>query len=146
MKAFFKDIFEYHHFYNQKLIDVFLEHSNKIYDRTVPLFSHCLNAHQIWNSRILNTKALDVFELHKLDTFKSIDLSNYNDSLKIIDTFDFDETLVYKNSKGTVYENKVKDILFHITNHFTHHKGQLISDLRQHGIEPVITDYILYKR
>jgi uncharacterized damage-inducible protein DinB len=84
--------------------------------------------------------------VHNLDVFKGIDLINYNDSLKIIDTFDLNETITYKNSKGNLYEGTVRDILFHITNHFTHHKGQLISDLRQQGIEPLVTDYIFYKQ
>lgn len=40
----------------------------------------------------------------------------------------------------------IQQILFHIANHFTHHRGQIISDLRQNGIEPRISDYIFYKR
>lgn len=146
MKLFFKDIFEYHHFFNQKLIAVFIEHEEALTQRTIPLFSHCLNAHQIWNSRILKTDSFGVNQIHPLQDFKVIDSNNYSNTLKIIDTFDFDEIISYKNSKGDVFSNLVKDILFHTANHHTHHKGQLISDLRQQGIEPLVTDYIFYKR
>ena len=146
MKTFFKDIFEYHHFFNQKLITVFIAHEEALTQRTIPLFSHCLNAHQIWNSRILKTDSFGVNQIHNLQDFKTIDSNNYSNTLKIIDTFDFDEIISYKNSKGDVFSNSIKDILFHAANHYTHHKGQLISDLRQQGIEPLVTDYIFYKR
>lgn len=146
MKPFFKSIFDYHHYFNQKLIELFLEHSGSISKRTIPLFSHCLNAHQIWNARILKTDSFGVHQLHALKNCKDIDKTNYVDTLKIIDTFDFEETINYTNSKGDNFENTVQDILFHIANHFTHHKGQLISDLRQQEIEPPVTDYIFYKR
>lgn len=146
MKPFFKSIFDYHHYFNQKLIELFLENSASISKRTIPLFSHCLNAHQIWNARILKTDSFGVHQLHALKNCKDIDKTNYVDTLKIIDTFDFEETIKYTNSKGDNFENTVQDILFHIANHFTHHKGQLISDLRQQEIEPPVTDYIFYKR
>lgn len=146
MKAFFKDIFDYHNHFNQKLVDVFVEHSNKISERTIPLFSHCLNAHQIWNSRILNTKAFKVFQIHELKDCKSIDNSNYKTTIKIIETLDLNSIISYQNSKGQTFNNSIRDILFHAANHFTHHKGQIISDLRQNEIEPLITDYIFYKR
>lgn len=146
MKAFFKDIFAYHFHFNQKLAIVFLENEKNLTPRTLPLFSHCLNAHQIWNSRILNTLPFGVHQVHEISNFQAIDLSNYQNTLKIIDTFDFAETITYKNSKGDTFSNSVRTILFHIANHHTHHKGQLISDLRQQGIEPLVTDYIFYKR
>lgn len=146
MKDFFKDIFEYHHHFNQKLTVLFIKYSDKISERTMPLFSHCLNAHQIWNSRILMTKPYGVNQLHDLSECKSIDEENYHDTLKILDGHDLHEIISYKNSKGDSFRNSIRDILFHISNHSTHHKGQLISDLRQNGIEPIVTDYIFYKR
>lgn len=146
MKAFFKDLFDYHNYFNQLLIDIFNEHSSALSDRTIPLFSHCLNAHQIWNSRILKTQSFGVHQLHPLEDLKAIDSDNHTQSLKIIDTFDFNEIISYSNSKGETYKNTIQDILFHIINHFTHHKGQLISDLRMNHIEPPVTDYIFYKR
>jgi len=147
MKDFFKTIFEYHHHFNQKLADVFMEHEQQLTERTIPLFSHCLNAHHIWNHRILNKEqSFGVHQTHNIVDFKSIDNANYHDTLKIIDTFDFDKPVSYKNSKAHAFSNTVKDVLFHVANHHTHHKGQLISDLRQQGIEPLVTDYIFYKR
>lgn len=41
---------------------------------------------------------------------------------------------------------KIKDIMFHIVNHSTYHRAQIATELKDHGIEPLKTDYILYKR
>lgn len=146
MKEFFEDIFKYHHHFNQKLADLFMEHRAKISQRTIPLFSHVLNAHQIWNSRILGVTSFGVHQLHKLEDFKTIDESNFGDTLKILSAFDLNKQVRYKTSKGDEFQNSIQEILFHTANHSTHHKGQLISDLRQSGIEPIVTDYIFYKR
>lgn len=146
MKAFFKDIFEYQHHFNQILANVFAENKEKISSRTVSLFSHVINAHQIWNARILGGKPLGVHQLHSLEDCKRLDHQNFKDTLEILDKVDLQKNINYTNSKGKNFSNSVQEILFHISNHSTHHKGQLISDLRSCGMEPPVTDYIFYKR
>lgn len=146
MNEFFKDIFEYHNHFNQELIELLIKEKTNISERTIALFSHIVNAHQIWNSRVLETSSLGVHQLHSLEECKSIDSSNYKDTLKILEAFDLKTPIQYFNSKGKQFENSIQQILFHIANHCTHHKGQIISDLRISGIEPTITDYIFYKR
>lgn len=146
MEAFFKNIFAYHRESNQKLIEQLIEVEAKLPDRTVPLFSHALNAQQIWNARITGGEAIDVFTVHPLDECDAFDLDNYQETLRIIDNYPNDMVVSYSNFKGDVFQNSLKDILFHINNHFTHHRGQIISDIRQSGPAPIITDYIFYKR
>ena len=146
MKDFFLDIFEYHNHFNQKLIDLFFEHRDEISERTIPVFSHCLNAHQIWNSRITGTEPFSVHQIHILEDCKEIDTRNYLNTLKILSDFDLNQNVKYHNSKGKEFQNTIQQVLFHVANHFTHHKGQIILDLRQCEIEPIVTDYIFYKR
>ncbi len=146
MKAFFKDIFEYHHHFNQTLMKQMIENEKKLSERIVLLLSHSINAHQIWNARITEKEKLGVHQLHSLKECLKIDAENYKDSLKIIDERDLQEKIVYQNSKGKEFNNSIQQILFHIANHFSHHKGQIISDLKQSGVEPIVTDYIFYKR
>ena len=55
--------------------------------------------------------------------------------------------LPYKNMKGEAFEQEVKEIILHINNHGTYHRGQLVTMLRQLGAEKIPqTDYILYSR
>ena len=146
MKDFFKDIFEYHHLFNQKLIVQLTEFENEIPQRTIPLFSHTINAHQIWNARITGKEQLGVHQAHSLQECKRIDDENYQEVLNILDDRELEERIAYKNSKGMEFSNSIQQIFYHVANHFSHHKGQIISDLRQSGIDPIVTDYIFYKR
>jgi uncharacterized damage-inducible protein DinB len=146
MKDFFKDIFEYHHLFNQKLIVQLTEFENEIPQRTIPLFSHTINAHQIWNARITGKEQLGVHQAHSLQECIRIDNENYLEVLIILDDRELEERIAYKNSKGMEFSNSIQQIFYHVANHFSHHKGQIISDLRQSGIDPIVTDYIFYKR
>ncbi|HEX6223261.1 MAG TPA: DinB family protein [Chryseolinea sp.] len=46
--------------------------------------------------------------------------------------------------KGVPYESPLEDLLVHITNHGTYHRGQLTHMIRVAGLQPVSTDYFLY--
>jgi uncharacterized damage-inducible protein DinB len=147
MKSFFKDTFEYSHHFNQKLVDIFCNQPEKTSDKSVKLFNHILNAHQIWNTRIEGNKtSFGVWELHPTKDLKNIDIINYQQTLHILDTFALTETINYSNSKGQGFSNNIRDIFFHIINHSTYHRAQIATEFKQNGIEPLVTDYIFYKR
>ena len=55
--------------------------------------------------------------------------------------------LPYKTMKGDSFAQAIHEILLHINNHGTYHRGQLVTMLRQLGVEKLPqTDYILYSR
>lgn len=146
MKKFFKDIFEYHNHFNQKLIEQLRENEVVLPERSIPLFAHIINAHQIWNARITDKEKLGVHQKHTLDECRRIDNENFRETLRILDEHELEEKVTYKNSKGTEFASSIQQILFHISNHSSHHRGQIISDIRQSGVVPIATDYIFYKR
>lgn len=147
MKSFFLNLFEYNHHVNQKLSDVFAANPAKISRRSIKLYSHILDAHHIWNNRISQNKpAFGVWHEHPATAFKQIDQENYEHSLRLLELPDLHKTIRYSNSKKLEFTNAIADILFHIINHSTYHRGQLATDFRQNGIEPLVTDYTFYKR
>ncbi|EKB48271.1 DinB family protein [Cecembia lonarensis] len=147
MKPFIKELFEYSHHFNQKLADVFNSNQDKTSEKAVKLYNHILNAHQIWNNRIdPKQTTFGVWELHAVQDLKSIDKTNYEQTLQILDTFDLNETINYANSKGQTFSNGIRDILFHVINHSTYHRGQIATEFKQNGLDPLVTDYIFYKR
>ncbi len=144
MKTFFKELFEYGYHFNQKLGDAFITNPDRISEKSVKLYNHILNAHQIWNNRIEPKQpALGVWEIHPIQNCKDIDKINYENSLLILDKFDLNDTINYTNTKG---RNSIRDILFHIVNHSTYHRGQIATEFKQNGIDPLVTDYIFHKR
>lgn len=147
MKAFFKELFEYNHHCNQKLWPVFNENPDKTSEKTIKLYSHILNAHHIWNSRINALQAnYKVWENHPIQNCIDIDKANYEKSLLILEKFDLNQIMNYKTTNGLAFNNSIRDTLFHVINHSTYHRGQIASDFRQNGLNPVVTDYIFYKR
>ena len=147
MKDFFTELFEYNCHYNQKLADLFLLNLDKASDRSVKLFNHILNAHQIWNGRIEPDQNLfGVWDIHPAQDFIRIDKMNHEHSLLILEKYNMNQNADYKNGKGQCFSKKISDILFHIINHSTYHKGQIAAEFRQSEIEPIVTDYIFYKK
>ena len=145
MKSFFKELFEYNHHYNQKLYDQFKEH--QISAKPLRLFNHILNAHHVWNNRIESKEpAFSPWDLHLLDELRDMDQTNFEHSLLILENFDLDDTIHYTNTKGEAFDNRVRDILFHVINHSTYHRGQIAFSFRVQGLEPLVSDYIFYKR
>ena len=146
MKALFLDIFEYHHHINQRLIEELKKHGRILPKRTMLLFCHIVNAHQIWNGRILDLGSVGVNDVHSPEQCKYLDEENFRTTEDILHSQDFERQIAYVNSAGQRYQNTIPEILFHISNHSTHHRGQIISSFRQCHIEPLMTDYIFYKR
>jgi len=57
-----------------------------------------------------------------------------------------EDTIEYKNSSGRVFHNRVQDVIFHVANHSTYHRGQMAAEFKQSGLNPLVTDFIVYKR
>lgn len=147
MKVFFNQLFDYNFFCNKK----FIEECNslkKVPEKSETLFSHILNAHHIWNARILGKPAsFEVWQDQPRQDWGDIHYENQRSSFEIItNTDDFDKRIDYENSEGRLFTNTIQDMLFHIINHSTHHRGQISMDLRNHKLEPLAMDYIFYKR
>jgi uncharacterized damage-inducible protein DinB len=53
------------------------------------------------------------------------------------------EKLDYLNSKGQPFSARIADILTHVINHASYHRGQIAAEMRAHGQAPAMTDYIL---
>ncbi len=147
MKQFFKELFAYSHHFNQQLATVFTEQADKTSEKSVKWFNHILNAHLVWNNRILKQAGpLNSWDMHDVTALREMDQVNYNTSLQILDNFDLDTAIDYSTFKGEPFTNTVRDILFHVVNHSTYHRGQIAADFRQTGLEPLTTDYIFFKR
>lgn len=147
LKKFFSELFEYNNHFNKKLVQVFAEHPKKTSEKSVKLFSHIINAHHIWNCRIEKMQPrFGVWEIHQPQAFSEIISENHQTSINLISKNDFDAIIQYSNTKGQLFNNTIRDILFHILNHSTYHRAQIATEYKQSGLEPLVTDYIFYKR
>lgn len=143
MKTFFQSLFEYNHNVNRQLWEVMNAHPDKTSEKAIKLYNHILNGHQIWNNRIdKRDAAVDVWDMHPLHVCRALDEANYRHTLDIIHQFDLDEVIQHPKIKGKPFSKKISEILFHVVNHSTYHRGQIATEFRLGGLEPLMTDFI----
>jgi uncharacterized damage-inducible protein DinB len=59
---------------------------------------------------------------------------------------DLGNILEFRNAKGVVFRDQIGNILQHLANHGSYHRGQITTLLRQLGATPVSTDMIGFYR
>lgn len=146
MKEKLIELFEYNYYFNNKLIEFISENFQLKPEKSVKLLNHLINAQQIWNARINNESEFEVWQINDWNNISKINADNYSKTLEIIYNENPRNIIEYKNSKGQKFINKIEDVLFHVINHSTYHRGQIATDIKNNGIEPLTTDYIFYKR
>ena len=147
MKSFFLDKFEYNYAANQKIIALIQAYPNAYSEKAGVLIGHTINAHSIWNHRIQGALSpLGVWDVFKIQELAKLDTQNHLHSQSHIDMYDLDSEVNYSNSEGKAFSSEIATILFHIINHSTYHRGQLITELKLRGVPPISLDYIFFKR
>lgn len=146
MKDKITDLLKYTFHYNREIIVLLKNNLSQLDEKVIQLIDHTINAHQIWNSRILKEQSFGVWQKNEVENWEMINERNFENSIRILNNFDLEERVIYQNSKGDQFENTVFEMIFHVINHSTYHRGQINSLLKKSGIEPLLTDYIFYKR
>jgi len=145
MHTFFKDLFEYNHDCNKKIWDALT--ANPDLDVAVKLYCHILNAHHIWNNRVeQQITVFGVWDMHSIEECGNINRQNHEQSMQILDTYAMERMVTFKTGKGNVFTKSVQELLFHVINHSTYHRAQIASEFRRNGLEPLKSDFILFRK
>jgi uncharacterized damage-inducible protein DinB len=141
-----EEIINYTELADQRIIEIFKLATIEMPDAE-RLFSHVLNAQHIWAYRISSKKPhYGVWDVHPKENFESISADNFKLIRKALTDTPLDKKILYSNSQGVQYENRLDEILFHLFNHSTYHRGQVVTLLKKEGFKPPVTDYIMLKR
>ena len=148
MQAYFKQMLEYDYVSNLTILEL-LKKRDAGNQRPVELLSHILSAQKIWLDRIQHQpQSVERFMDRNLDAIKA-DLDLYHQQwLQWLSStrIDFNSVLHYKNIAGQPFSNKLVDIVAHVFNHGTHHRGQIGVMLKDEGFTLPVMDYIAYVR
>ncbi len=114
---------------------------------------HIWDAQAIWLIRLNHESILNWpsanFEGDAITLFDGI-ISCSEELINKIQSLEVDlsqEMISYKNMSGAEYKSSVADIIFHVVNHSTFHRGQIINMLRSQGLEKMeSTDMITFSR
>lgn len=147
MINFFEELLRYNFQSNDTMIGV-LEQNQEVIDKQIlSTSSHIFWAQTIWNDR-MRGKSLskDVWEILELKNMAKMNTMLFQDTLLIVKERELSEEISYKNLKGEEFKNCIQEILIHIINHSTYHRGQVMMAVRDKGGKAASTDYIYWKR
>ena len=103
---------------------------------------HVLQAQIIWLCRIEGTPTWDAtLQDYTLHLDRSVGRWK-----RFLLGADLGQVISYVNSQGERYDNAVSEIVRHVINHGTYHRGHLRGIASERGIEFPETDYILFLR
>lgn len=143
----FKLLFDHDLYANSKVLAALEGHVGQLPDDSLKLFSHILASHEIWNKRILGQiPELKVWERIPISDMAGWLNRNAENTASIIENMDENVVVHYVNTQGQPYDNSIGDILIHIITHNTYHRGQIARNMRESGLEPVDTNYIVFRR
>ena len=150
MKKHFKDLFKYNNWANEKLF-IILKEEAIADEKILQLLGHTLTAQIVWYNRVkeIPSSAFPLWENRTLEELQDLLDQSSECWIKYMDEHRFDtfeEMIFYKNTKGKRYESTIREIITHVVNHGTHHRGQIVFRLRELGFEPPSLDYIFYCR
>ncbi|MBU1096804.1 MAG: damage-inducible protein DinB [Ignavibacteriae bacterium HGW-Ignavibacteriae-2] len=150
MKTYFIELFQYNDWANEQLIEHirFLEQPP---ERCLRLISHILSAQDMWMERIAGTHDwnIQIWDLYTIQECSLLSVQSSQQWFKLIRKLkdkDYDKLIVYKNLNGNACETPIRQIITHVAQHSTYHRGQINLLLKQNNIPPVELDYIYYSR
>lgn len=105
---------------------------------------HVYQGDRIWLSRLTGSPRStlgDTGEVWTLDKL-SDEWARTADGWRewVAETNDFERVLDYKNQAGQPHSLPLWQVVLHVVNHGTYHRGQITTMLRQLGYAPVATD------
>jgi len=145
LKEFFLDKFEYDFECNKRWGNILHEHYDDLNDYIKRSYSHILNVHHIWISRLKNQEPESFsFDILPTNSWEKLANQNYLQTIDFLEGKDIKDHLKYSDEEGVRLEKNVVDVLYHILNHSVHHRAQISRELRLKGIEPPSFNFIAY--
>ncbi len=114
--------------------------------------THLVAAEKIWLSRLVKkpeTALMTEQEAPSLQVLKKTWEDIAARTARFVSKLDdnsLESSLEYVTTEGQKFTNSLVQILQHVINHSSYHRGQVASMMRQVGAEPVNTDLITFFR
>lgn len=113
---------------------------------------HVLSAEWIWLQRWNGVSPTSWPEMPSLKTFAEVEVrwgdieAEQTAYIESRSEQQLATRIAYRSLKGDPYEDSLADMIQHVVNHGTYHRGQIATMLRQLGYAPPSTDLIAYRR
>ena len=146
MKSFFLEKFEYDFYASKNLIEHIEQQESFVSSFVFKSFSHIINVHHIWLSRLKGSKAESHFwdEL-PLFYFQKLLEANYTETIDFIERIELENKINYHSSEGVEFTKSMNDVLYHVLNHSNYHRAQIIMDLKNNNLTVPSFNFITFK-
>ncbi|MEH7475762.1 DinB family protein [Priestia megaterium] len=157
------ELYDYHVWANQKIFDRLKELSEDIYEKEIQsvfpsiskVMAHIYVADNIWLDFMSGGKFDEVYTLadqlrEQMETKRIEEVETmFFDLSDQYKTFldrqeDMEKAIVLETRFAGRLETRLSDLVQHVVNHGTYHRGNITAMLRQLGHPGVMTDYVLY--
>jgi uncharacterized damage-inducible protein DinB len=148
MKQYFLKLYRYNAWSNKRVLGT-LQKQNVRDEKILTIMGHTVAALFLWLHRIKGLPAPDVKLWGEYSLEQLVELAEKagKEWLEFVESTDnFNRELTYRNYVNEPYTNNVENIMIHLVNHSSYHRGQIAMLLRQKGFEPINTDFITYDR
>ena len=150
MSEFFLRMLAYNNWANRRALDSIAGLDGND-DQPRRWFAHILGAQKLWLLRIQgsNLSGAEVWPDLSFEECLALDAEmelKWGEYLQNMDEKERTRTVAYTNSKGDSFANTVDEIVTHMFNHGTYHRGQIATKVRELGGTPAATDFIVYMR
>ena len=155
------NLYEYNYWANHRLLEVvetlpgeqFAKDLGSSHGGIQGTLVHTMGAEEIWLKRWKGESPGSFYSAQDFPTFDGLsnnwemvemEVMGFCHTLKTDD--DIKKTISYKNLKGESFSQPLWQLMQHLVNHSTYHRGQIVTMLRQLGIKPIGTDLVMYFR
>jgi uncharacterized damage-inducible protein DinB len=155
MKQIAMGLVQYHCWATKKLLSYLqaLPHNvltvpiNSVFPNIEAVLVHMLADDELWLERMKGNEQSDMEEKYGWPVKQFIlaydrfleDLRNF-----VSDVEDVNAVVSYTNSKGERASNTILEMIYHIVNQGTYHRGNISAMLHQAGYDSMATDYIQF--
>lgn len=155
-----KELYAYNRWANRRLLDAVSRLGSGEYTRELgssfpsvrDTLVHILSAEWVWLSRWRGRSPAGIPDSWDVSTFDGL-RAQWTEVERDQQAFVSDLTegalgrsIAYRNTSGEPFEQPLGEMLRHVVNHSTYHRGQVVTMLRQLGAEATATDLILFYR
>ena len=161
MKEILQQLAAYNIWANALLMETLRKLPGELHQKEVPssfnslqkTILHMWNAESIWWQRMKLqeriTGPMENFNGKMEDAIEGLTLQNkqWNEWINKAQEHHLQHVFQYQNFKGEQFKQPIYQMLLHLFNHGTYHRGQIVNMLRQLGVEKIPqTDFIVWSR
>ena len=157
------DLYGYHKWANQRIFEHLHQLSDEVYNKTIQsvfpsvaeVLIHVYQVDKIWSAVMMGKTFDEVMAIAgrarmdaKDKALEEIEVL-YRDASEELHTFlisqdDLDKIIICEHPEFGRLETPLSQLVQHVVNHGTYHRGNITAMLRQMGHKGVPTDYIFY--